>query len=61
MGANLLVKLAGQLKNDIPLTALVSISNPFDFPKSNAVFKKPINTLLYSRTLANSAKNILKR
>jgi predicted alpha/beta-fold hydrolase len=61
MGANLLVKLAGQLKNDIPLKALVSISNPLDFPKSNLVFKKPMNKLLYSRTLADSVKSILKR
>ena len=30
MGANTLLKVAGQLKNDLPLRAIVSVNNPFD-------------------------------
>ena len=30
MGANTLLKIAGQQKKDFPLKAIVSVNNPFD-------------------------------
>ncbi|POM81674.1 Hypothetical protein PHPALM_322 [Phytophthora palmivora] len=53
MGANVLVKYLGEDGDQVPLTAAISVGNPFDMHKCSENIEGPLfNRLTYSRVLS---------
>jgi predicted alpha/beta-fold hydrolase len=62
LGANILLKFAGETGSECPFTGLVSIANPFDLTATNTeVHGSLIKRNIYSQRLASNLIRVLKQ
>ena len=62
LGANILLKFAGETAEDCPFDGLLSIANPFDLTATNAELHRGFwKRTIYSARLASNLIRVLKK